>query len=120
VTTAKNHIKVKLYSAGAQPLLPNFDYGEATIARLITDNTDYSEATTALPSTPHLENILIQTVFHVWASHAVSARRAQMFAFIVIDVDRLAIEFLEHRTVRQEKQRKLHFYGVQICTRALS
>ena len=51
---------------------------------------------------PHLENFVIQTIFNFWASFTLSARRAQMFPFIVIDVDRLAIELLEQQTVLQE------------------
>ena len=69
--------------------------------RTVTDNTDYGEATIALTSTPHLENILIQTVFSFWESPTLSARRAQMIPSILIDMDRFAIELLEQQTILQ-------------------
>jgi len=72
------------------------------LLRTVTDNTDYGEATIDLTSKPHLENIIIQTVFDFWASLAQSARNAQMFPVIAIDMDRIAIELLEQQTGLQE------------------
>jgi hypothetical protein len=96
VTTVEQTHCVKTTTQRRQP------YAAKYLLRTVTDNTDYGEATIDLTSKPHLENIIIQTVFDFWASLAQSARNAQMFPVIAIDMDRIAIELLEQQTGLQE------------------